>query len=181
MEIIESEIRQILATIVWNHKIHEKHCDINSFWYNMLEFFKILSSTITTSGLLACFFVDDFKLKVATTIFSAVCLFITTFYKTYDLKESKDSHKASALEFLELKNETICILADIKIGHLNLDNAICKRDEILNKYHDICKKSLNTSDRAVKKAENALKEQQDNTFSDKQIDSYLPIELRKET
>ena len=99
MNIIESEIRQIFASIVWNHKIHEKHSDINSFWFNVLEFCKILSSAITTSGLLTCFFIDEVALKIITTVFSAICLFINTFYKTYNLKESRDSHKLSALEF----------------------------------------------------------------------------------
>lgn len=180
MEIIESEIRQIFATIVWNHKIHEKQCNINSFWFNILEFLKILSSTITTSGLLACFIVDNMKLKITTTIFSAICLFITTFYKTYDLKETKNSHKKSALEFLEIKNEAICVLSDIKIQQLSIEEAIQKRNDILNKYHDICKRSLNTSDKAVERASKALKIQKDNTFLDDEIDSYLPVELRKE-
>lgn len=180
MDIIESEIRQIFASIVWNHKIHEKHSDINSFWFNILEFCKILSSVITTSGLLTCFFVDEVALKIITTVFSAICLFINTFYKTYNLRESRDSHKLSALEFLQLKNETICILSDIKLKKIELDEATKKRNEILLKYHDICKKSLSTCNRAVKKATKALKIQKDNTFSNDEIDSYLPIELRKE-
>ena len=180
MDIIESEIRQIFASIVWNHKIHEKHSDINSFWFNILEFCKILSSVITTSGLLTCFFVDEVALKIITTVFSAKCLFINTFYKTYNLRESRDSHKLSALEFLQLKNETICILSDIKLKKIELDEATKKRNEILLKYHDICKKSLSTCNRAVKKASKALKIQKDNTFSNDEIDSYLPIELRKE-
>ena len=180
MNIIESEIRQIFASIVLNHKIHEKNCDIYSFWFNILEFCKLLSSVITTSGLLTCFFIDEVELKIVTTIFSAISLFINTFYKTYNLKESRDSHKASALEFLELKNETICVLSDIRLERIDLEEATNKRDEILTKYHDICKRSLNTCDRAVKKASKALKIQEDNTFSDKEINSYLPIELRKE-
>ena len=180
MDIIESEIRQIFASIVWNHKIHEKHSDINSFWFNILEFCKILSSVITTSGLLTCFFIDEVALKIITTVFSAICLFINTFYKTYNLRESRDSHKLSALEFLQLKNETICILSDIKLKKIELDEATKKRNEILLKYHDICKKSLSTCNRAVKKASKALKIQKDNTFSNDEIDSYLPIELRKE-
>ena len=179
MNIIESEIRQIFASIVWNHKIHEKQSDINSFWFNVLEFCKILSSAITTSGLLTCFFIDEVALKIITTVFSAICLFINTFYKTYNLKESRDSHKLSALEFLQLKNETICVLSDIKLNKIELDEATKKRDEILLKYHNICKKSLSTCDRAVKKASKALKIQKDNTFSDEEIDSYLPVELRK--
>ncbi len=180
MDIIESEIRQIFASIVWTHKIHEKQCDINSFWFNILEFCKILSSAITTSGLLTCFFIDEVALKIVTTIFSAICLFINTFYKTYNLKESRDSHKASALEFLQLRNETISLLTDIKLDRIKLEEVISQRSELLVRYHDICKRSLNTSDRAVNKASKALKKQKDNTFSDKEIDSYLPIELRKE-
>ena len=179
MNIIESEIRQIFASIVWNHKIHEKHSDINSFWFTVLDICKILSSAITTSGLLTCFFIDEVALKIITTVFSAICLFINTFYKTYNLKESRDSHKLSALEFLQLKNETICVLSDIKLNKIELDEATKKRDEILLKYHNICKKSLSTCDRAVKKASKALKIQKDNTFSDEEIDSYLPVELRK--
>lgn len=180
MNIIESEIRQIFASIVWNHKIHEKHCDINTFWFNFLEFCKILSSAITTSGVLTCFFVDEMYLKIVTTVFSAICLFINTFYKTYNLKESMDSHKKSALEFLELKNQVICILSDIKLEILTIEEVRHKREEILNKYHDICKRSLNTCDRAVEKAIEALEKKKDNTFSNNKIDSYLPIELRKE-
>lgn len=180
MDIIESEIRQFFASIVWNHKIHEKHSDINAFWFNILEFFKILSLVITTSGLLTCLFVDEFTLKIVTTVFSAISLFINTFYKTYNLKESRDSHKRSALEFLELRDQTICVLSDIKLKRIELNEASKKRDEILSKYHDICKKSLSTSDRAVKKAKKALEKQEDNTFLDEKIDSYLPVELRKE-
>lgn len=180
MDVIESEVRQIFASIVWNHKIHEKQCDINTFWFNILEFLKIISSAITTSGILTCFFVDKFALKVITTVFSAICLFINTFYKTYNIKESKDSHKASALEFLELKNKTICILSDIKLGKLSLEQATNKRDEILSINYDICKRSLNTCNRAVEKARKSLKVQGDSSFSDEEINSYLPIELRKE-
>ena len=86
----------------------------------------------------------------------------------------------SALEFLQLKNETICVLSDIKLKKIDVDEAIKKRDDILVKYHDICKKSLSTCDRAVERASKALKIQKDNTFSDEEIDSYLPVELRKE-
>ena len=146
---------------------------------NVLEFCKILSSAITTSGLLTCFFIDEVALKIITTVFSAICLFINTFYKTYNLKESRDSHKLSALEFLQLKNETICVLSDIKLRKIDIDEATKKRDDILLKYHDICKRSLSTCDRAVKKASKALKIQKDNTFSDEEINSYLPVELRK--
>ncbi|MBR6688584.1 MAG: SLATT domain-containing protein [Clostridia bacterium] len=180
MEIIESEIRQIFASVVWNHKIHEKQCDINSKHYNFLEFVRLLSSVITTSGLLTCIFIDEFYVKLVTTIVSAISMFVTAFCKTYNIKDTMQEHKVIALEFLQLKNEIISILSEIKIKRIDEERAIEKRNKVLDKYHTLCKKSLNTTDKAVKLASKALKEQRDNTFDDKEIDSYLPIELRKE-
>lgn len=43
----------------------------------------------------------------------------------------------------------------------------------------ICKNSLDAKNKAIKKASKALKFTQDNTYSDEEIDSYLPVELRK--
>ena len=181
MEITESEIRQIFASIVWNHKIHEKQSDIYSFRNKFLGIVNILCSTLTTSGLLAIFFTNDsYILKVITTIFSAIVLFISTFEKTYDLKEMHNKHKATALDFCILKQKTISLLVDIKTESIDNKTAIRRRDEIIESFYTICKNALNTSDRAVKKARKSLKEYKDNFYSDEEIDSYLPVKLRKE-
>ena len=38
MEILESQLRQIFASVVWTHKIQEKQSDIYLNRYNNLEF-----------------------------------------------------------------------------------------------------------------------------------------------
>ena len=60
-----------------------------------------------------------------------------------------------------------------------MEDLIKKRDEIKYKYLSICKNSLDAKNSAVKKASKALKVRQDNTYSDEEIDSYLPVALRK--
>lgn len=139
----------------------------------------MFASVFTTSGLVSILLIDEFYVKLISTILSSIVLFRNTFYKVYNLCELRDQHKKTALDFLELRDETISLLVDIKIKRLNEDVILEKRDEIQKKFHDICKRSLPTSEKAVGKAHKALKIQRDNTFSDEEIDSYLPIELRK--
>ena len=180
METIESELRQFFATVVWNHKIHEKQSDIYTFKFNFFENTKIFCLTLTTSGLLSSFFTDELWIKIVATIVSAINIFINSYYKTYNLKELKDSHKKTALKFLSLRNRLISIFSDIHCNFLKLDEVRELRNEIYREYNDICEAALPTSNKAVKQASVALSIKRDNTFLDDEINSYLPIELRKE-
>ena len=83
IEIVESQLRQIFASVVWTHKIQEKQSDIYLNRYNNLEFLRILLAAITSSGIFAIIFVDKFWLKMITAIVSAISLFITTYFKSF--------------------------------------------------------------------------------------------------
>ena len=53
--------------------------------YNLLEtIIRIIILAITTSGIVSCIFVDE---EIITAILSAISLFISTYLKSYDLKE----------------------------------------------------------------------------------------------
>lgn len=54
-----------------------------------------------------------------------------------------------------------------------------KYELLMNQLHKVYSESPNTTDAAVKNAKLALNVTLDNTFSDEEIDSYLPKELRK--
>lgn len=179
MEILESELRQIFASVVWNHKIHEKDADRYNKHFNILETTKIFCLTLTTSGLLSTFFTEQLWVKILATIISAITIFINTYYKTYNLNELKNSHKSTALCYLNLRNKIISLLSDIHSHVIEFDEVRKMRDKILEEYYEICKNAPQTSDKAVEMAKKALEIQKDNTFSDEEIDSYLPIVLRK--
>lgn len=169
----------MFAGVVWTHKIQEKQADIYLDRFNMLEFFRLSSSAVTMSGIFAVIFIDKFWLKVATAIISVISLFINSYYKTYDLKGLQKQHKKSALDLLELREEFISVLCDIKINKYDEDNLIKKRNELSQKQMCIYKESLDTSADAYERAQKALKQQNDNTYSDEEIDSFLPIIARK--
>lgn len=179
MEYIEAQLRQKLASIVWTHKIQEKQADIYLNKYNLLETIRIIILAITTSGIVSCIFVDEVWIKIITAILSAISLFISTYLKSYDLKGLHQRHKETAIQLLELREDIISTICDIKCNNISKEDSIEKRNLINNKYLSICKNSLDAKNKAIKKASKALKVTQDNTYSDEEIDSYLPVELRK--
>ena len=54
-----------------------------------------------------------------------------------------------------------------------------KYEQAVKQLHKVYAEAPNTSDKAEELAGKALKETKDNTFFDEEIDSYLPISLRK--
>ena len=179
MEYVEAQLRQKLASTVWTHKIQEKQADIYLNKYNLLETIRIIILAITTSGIVSCIFVDEVWIKIITAILSAISLFISTYLKSYDLKGLHQRHKETAIQLLELREDIISTICDIKCNNISKEDLIEKRNLINNKYLSICKNSLDAKNKAIKKASKALKFTQDNTYSDEEIDSYLPVELRK--
>ncbi|MDU6535896.1 SLATT domain-containing protein [Intestinibacter bartlettii] len=179
LEIIESQIRQMLASIVWTHKIQEKQSDIYKWWYNFWETIRIVAGAVTTSGIIAILFLDEYWIKVITAGISIITLFIDSYLKVYDLKVLSNTHKSSALDLLKLREETISVLCDIKLNKYTEETLIEKRDYISQRQMEIYINMLDCSDKAVEKASESLKEKGDSTYSEEEIDSFLPILARK--
>ena len=179
IEILEGQIRQIFAGTVWTHKIQEKQADIYLDRYKRLENWRIGLSAVTTSGIVTVVFIDEFWLKVLTAIISGVSFFINSYFKIYDLKSLYKQHKVSAIELLELREELISVLCDIKLEKYDKNSLSVKRDELLKKQMFIYKKCLDVESKAVNQASDNLKSRKDNTYSDEEIDSFLPVVARK--
>lgn len=169
----------MFAGVVWTHKIQEKQADIYLEKHNCMETWRIALSAITTSGICAVIFIDENWLKILTAVISMVSLFINSYFKVYDLKSLQKKHKSTAHSLLELREEMIAVLCDIKLVKYNEEKLSEKRDEFLKRQMEIYKEALDASSKAVDRASENLKGRGDNTYSDDEIDSFLPILARK--
>lgn len=179
MEYLEDQIRQLLGGVVWTHKIQEKQADIYLEKYNRYEFWRIILQVITTSGIISTIFANFMFTKIISAIFSAISLYITTYLKSYDLKELHRKHKETALMLLTLREEIISIICEIRLKKFTEDTLIQKRDKVNEKYLEICKTALDATEEAVNRADVALKQQNDSNYEDEEIDKFLPMTLRK--
>lgn len=179
ISILEDQIRECYARVVWTHKTHEKCADILNDRNNNIKLWQIILSAITTSGIFIAVLGDSKEAGILAAIVSMVTLALTTYVKKYDFGGMAQKHAAAAALIWDIREKYFSLLTDISAGVL-LEGEIRKiRDKLQNDLHNIYKGSPRTLTKAYEQASKALKEMEEMTFSDKEIDKFLPISMRK--
>lgn len=177
---LEDVVRNSVGSVVWSHKIQEKQADIYDRRFRCFEILKIIAASITSAGLVSLLFTDVFWVKVVSAIISFVSIFISAFFKAFNLNAMVCDHKRTAVALLSVRDRLIMLLLKVRMRRETPDNLYDEYEQIIKDLHGVYSEAPNTTDAAVEKAREALHTTQDNTFSDDEIDSYLPKVLRKE-
>jgi hypothetical protein len=99
---------------------------------------------------------------------------------TFGIEQEVVAHKNSALKYMALRDRYKSFIADIIRGALTKDALARKRDDLLREYQMISDLALQTSEDDYHMAMGRLKlvEDDQNVWSDEQINSLLPLELQ---
>lgn len=178
-KILEDVVRYSYAGVVWSHKIHEKQADIYSKRFNTIELVKILIAALTSAGIVFIFFKDYFWIKASSTVLSFITFFIAMFYKSFNLQNLIVAHKNTASKLIAVRDRYKVLLTEIKIERAPIEDLLSKYNELLKETNNIYLVAPNTTEKAVKNASKALKVDKDNTFTDEEIDIFLPPSLRR--
>lgn len=181
LTIIEAQIRECFARIVWTHKIHEKCADIALKSNNKIKIIEIVLSATTTTTLLVSVFGETKVGTIIGAILSTILLGLTTYTKDYDLGEIAQKHINAASKLWNVRETYLSLITDIKLGSVDIEDIKRKRDELQNEIANIYIGSPRTNSKSYEEARKALKMNEEFTFSDKEIDLFLPRELRKIT
>jgi len=178
-ELLEDSVRNTFGSIVWSHKIQEKQADLYSNQYRWMEIAKIATASLTSIGIVSLIFTDYMWLKLASALISFISVFVSAFFKSFDLKTMTNSHKITANKLLVVRNEMKIILLKIKLQQTEVTELMEEYESLVKELGEIYENAPNTSDIAVKKARDALNITKDNNFSDNEINSSLPETLRR--
>ncbi len=179
LDLLEAQLRENYAKIVYSHKTQEKCADILSKRNNSIKTIQIILSALTTTGLMVKVFQGANWALVVGTIFSTIQLALTAFMKEYNLGETIQKHSNTASEMWEVREQYLSLLTDLKAGLVTPEEVLHKRDELLEKLSKTYKGSPRTFSKAYKAAQDALKINEELTFNDDEIDNFLPSQLRK--
>ncbi len=179
-EILESTVRQTFASVVWSHKIQEKQADIFAKKFKRMETTKIISSTVTSVGIISLIFTDQFWIKIVSVLISFVTVFINGFFKSFDLQNMVGQHKSAANNLLAVRDNIFLLLLQIKLKKETENVLFEKYETIMAGLAKVYADAPNTTDEAVDLARKALNVNMDNTFSDQEIDGFLPSSLRRQ-
>lgn len=178
-EVLEDVVRDSYSGIVWSHKIQEKQSDIYAEKFKKLETINIFAASLTSVGIVAMIFTDPLWLKLASAIISFATVFITAYFKSFDLQKLITAHKATANRLIAVRDRYKILLTEIKLQNDSVANLLLKYNALVDEADAIYQEAPSTTDEAVERASEALKVKKDNSFSDEEIDSFLPSSLRR--
>lgn len=179
IEILESQIRECFGRVVWTHKTQEKCADIVFSCNSRYRWAQIILSAITTTGVLASLFTDENWVGVTSAFVSFVLVCVNMYLKHYDLGKIAQRHADAAVEIWDVRESYLSLLIDLRLPNVDITEIQKRRDELQKRLKRVYQCSPRTISKAYTNASKALKENNEMTFSDDEIDKLLPGRLRK--
>jgi hypothetical protein len=177
--LIESQIREIYGRVVYTHKTHEKCADLLKERSDCLKISEMVLSALTTTTILVIIFGDGYIAKLLAALFSTALLCLTFYSKDFNLLAIAEKHKHAALDILEIREKLLSLLVDIRIGNKDIEQLQSVRDNLNEQLINTYRGAPKTINKAYSIASKALKENEEFTFSDDEIDKFLPESLRR--
>lgn len=176
-----AQVREAFGRVVYSHKTHEKQADIcfakHRWQQGALIFLTALSSgTFLTSviGLLG-------HPVVTSLVTSSVALLVTWISlgaKTFRFADESDAHRGVASRLWNIRESYISLIADLMSGEVSDAQARAHRDELQEATRDAYSAAPRTSVKAFSRARAGLKDNEEMTFTPREIDVFLPEALR---
>lgn len=177
--ILEGQLRECYGRVVYSHKTHEKCADILLAHMSCIKKWQIALSAITTGGFIAAVFGAEKYAALIGTVVSTVLLALNAYTKDYDLGELAQKHRQAASDIWLIREKYLSLLTDLAMKEKPVEALQQQRDALLDQLHNIYGGAPSTNLQAYKDAQKALKQNEDMTFSDAEIDAFLPKELKR--
>jgi len=174
-------IRQSFASTTLSHKVHEMAVDRKK---RKSLTFKIFNVVIISSVLILLVLqasADEIGLlsyiAAGLTVVEIILLIVGL---TFNIESEIVAHKNTALKYMSLRERYKLLIGDVISERISIAKTMSLRDEYLREYQNISDLAVQTDNDDYSKAMKKLKLEEDNknVWSDKQVDSLLPKELR---
>ncbi len=177
--IFESQLRENYGKIIYTHKTQEKCADILTIRNNRIKNLQITLSAIITTGIFIKLFQGQQWALITSMVVSTVQLGLTAFLKEYNLGEAIQKHRAVAFDLWKVREEYFSLITDFKSNTILIEDARVIRNKLLEKLSKANSNSPRTFNKAYEQARKALQLNEELTFDEKEIDKFLPAELRR--
>lgn len=177
-----SQVRDSYIRAAYTHKTHEKQADIyfnKNKWNKGIKIF--LASVISSSviiNLLKIFSTDPQIVLAITSLISFILAIYTALDDTFEYFKEMQKHKEFAAKIYNIREGCLSLIADIKSGTIDIEDIKNKRDNLHKDYVLLASKAPRTTPKAYSRARKALKNDEELTSTNHEIDNLLPERLR---
>lgn len=169
-------IRESFGRVVYSHKTHEKAREIESAKADRAKWINIVLVTLTSGTLLTSVITDQRILLYVSSCVSALAFAFTVFQLSFTPEKSAEQHRAVSKELWYIREQYLHLLTDIQANPQTTD-IVRRRDELLEELKHIYRLAPDTSSDAYRAAQRALQIDEDMTFSNEEINRFLPEAL----
>lgn len=179
-----SIVRQSFANTVFTHKVQEVAAEVQEKKAFLVKKINVLLVSLVLLFLfLQAKFPDNIiftYIGVGITISEIIFLIIQL---TFNFEQRMVVHKNSALKFLGLRDSYRLLITDIMNQSISRRELVARRDSLQREYQTICELAPQTGGKEYSEAQKRLNKKgivpgEEFTWSDKEIDWFLPEELR---
>lgn len=174
---LESQIREAFGKVTYSETCHDKFINRILKLDDRIKVGQIVLSGITTSGFVVTIFSDDKIASIIGAVVSVGLLILNTYTKNFNLSGIAQEHKKASDLLWKIREEYVSLLTDFEL--LNADEIRKKRDELQKRTADVYSNSPRTDFKSYQAAQKALKVEEEQTFSEQEIDILLPNSIRR--
>lgn len=174
---LESQLREAYGRIVYTFTCHNKIVERLLTTNNTIKVWQIILSALTTGSFLATILSDKALAGIVGALISIILLILNAYTKNFDLVETAQTHQNAADALWKIREEYVSLLTDFDV--LDVSEIMERRDDLQNRTAEIYAQSPKTDTKSYREAQKALKTEEEQTFSDKEIDIMLPNSIRR--
>lgn len=171
------QLKNNFGRVVYTYTSHLKQ--VNSLERNLkiIKYSQIVLSAFSTGGFLGAIITNKNVCTVVAGIFSTVLLAFNLFFKNFTPENEIKQHILAADELWLIREKYVSLMTDFDI--LSTEDIISTRDTLLQKTYEIYKKTPKTNSKSYMKAQKALKNEEEQFFTNEELNQMLPSHLRK--
>lgn len=180
-EYLLAQVREAFGRVVYSHKVHEKQADLCFTKHRWQQGFLVAFTAISTGTFLASVLglVGNPALaSLATSAIAVVVSALSLAAKNFKFGEESEAHRDIASRLWDVRESYLSLIADLMSGATQSVDARARRDELqattLKAYTD----APRTTSKAYGKAQDGLKNNEELTFTSRELDLFLPEALR---
>lgn len=178
-----AQIREIYGRIAYTHKTHEKQADICFGLERRQRAIKVILTAVSSGAFLvslAGLLLDKELAALATSLIAVLVTASSLNDKTFKYGEEMQQHRDTAALLWSLRESYLSLIVDLNTSTSTVSEVRVRRDNLQEMTGQVLADAPRTTGKAYEKAQDGLKNKEDLTFTDREIDLLLPEQLRNE-
>lgn len=180
-QILLAQIREAFGRVVYSHKTHEKQADLCFRKHRLQQATLVVFTAVSTGAFMASllgYIVSAEAASIVTSFIALVVTALTLATKSFKFDQESVAHRDIASRLWDVRESYLSLIADLMSDATSAADARVRRDDLQETTRAAYADAPRTTAKAFGQASSGLKDNEEMTFSSREIDLFLPEALR---